>query len=277
MKNFIKRAINWIVFGVPQNTTIAKITTTQESKILSNKKVLITGGGRGLGYYIAEVCVKNGAEVMIVGRNEATLKEASQKLNCKYEVFDMNNINDIDTLIEKAYFRMNGLNVIINNAGVSYHEKGILDVTIDGFEEQFKTNLEAPYFMSKSFIKLVKEKDVKNPQILFITSERGLYCDIIPYGLTKCAINSLTEGLGRAYAGTDMRVNAIAPGVTASEMTKVNKDGNLYRESLSSKRVFVPEEVAEVALFLLSDCSSSISGHIIPCNKGNHLRCDWQL
>lgn len=76
------------------------------------------------------------------------------------------------------------------------------------------------------------------------------------------------------YVNANVRVNAIAPGVTASDMTGFDKQGNLFRQTSRGKRVFIPEEVAETAVFLLSMESNCITGEIIPCNQGNHLRCD---
>lgn len=277
MKNEIKRALKWLLYGVPNNNVKAVITVSQPSSRLVGKKILITGGGRGLGFSIAEKCVNEGAEVLIIGRNEETLKKASLKLNnCKYLAYDMTCTSGFKDLINKAVSMLGGLNCLVNNAGISLHEPTYRDVTEEGFDAQFNTNLKGPYFLTQAFFNYLEENKMDKANVLFITSERGLYCDMIPYGLTKVAINSLTQGLGRRYASTGIRVNAIAPGVTASDMVKVDKDGNLYRGVCASKRVFIPEEVAEVAAFLLSDNSGCISGEIVPCNKGNHLRCDWK-
>ena len=99
-----------------------------------------------------------------------------------------------------------------------------------------------------------------------------MYGDDIPYGLTKAAINSLTKGLSCKFAKKGIRVNAIAPGVTVSDMTGYADNNNLYRPSTIGGRVFLAEEVAEITVFILSDASKCISGEIIPCNQGNHLR-----
>ncbi|MBR5670042.1 SDR family oxidoreductase, partial [Candidatus Saccharibacteria bacterium] len=90
-------------------------------------------------------------------------------------------------------------------------------------------------------------------------------------GLTKRAINSLTEALSYKYYKNNIRINAIAPGVTATEMTNIDPKLDLFSDSISG-RFFVPEEVAEVALFLLSDNSKCISGQIIHTNGGNHIK-----
>ena len=95
--------------------------------------------------------------------------------------------------------------------------------------------------------------------------------------MTKAALNTLTRALSRRVYQSGIRVNAIAPGVTQSDMTKdyaVAADGNMTRPCASG-RIFLPEEVAEVVCFMLSDASKCISGEIIHCNAGNHLKTFW--
>lgn len=95
--------------------------------------------------------------------------------------------------------------------------------------------------------------------------------------MTKAAVNSMVKAFSRRVYQKGIRVNAIAPGVTLSDMTKEYaeaSDGNLYRDCASG-RIFKPEEVAEVASFLLSDASRCISGEIIHTNAGNHIKTFW--
>ena len=277
MLDFIKRFIYWIFRGVPTKKIYASVYQLNSNERLKGKKVLITGGGRGLGYYMAKKLISDGAEVVIVGRTEETLKKASKSLNdCPYIPFDIQNFENFDQLVIKADELIGGgLNCIINNAGISLHEQSFEEVTLNDFDSQFNTNIKAPYFLTQSFIKYASKHGVKGLNVLFITSERGLYCDVLPYGLTKASINSLTAGLARKYVLDGIRVNAIAPGVTASDMTRVDKDGDLYRERACGQRVLLPEEIAEVTSFVLSDESGCITGEVFPCTQGNHLRSDY--
>ena len=95
--------------------------------------------------------------------------------------------------------------------------------------------------------------------------------DIRPYGYTKAAINSMVQGLAYVLAKENIRVNAIAPGITATEMTGFSVEENLYCQSNMTDRVYLPEEIAETACFLLSDISGCISGQIITCNNGRSI------
>lgn len=112
--------------------------------------------------------------------------------------------------------------------------------------------------------------------MLFISSETGETVDIRPYGFTKAAINSMMQGLACLFVKDGIRVNAVAPGITASDMTGLKADGNLYLECNSINRVYLPEEVAETACFLLSDVSGCISGQVIVCNNGRTINPRWK-
>ena len=275
----IKRAGKNLLKGNPIISKInLEIVQKTPSEIFKNKKILITGGGRGLGFYIAQKCINEGAEVIITGRKEETLIKAVEKLgkNARYKVFDIENVEKIEEFYKDIMKEYGNIDCLINNAGISLHENEITNVTIEGFNAQINTNLRGAYFLAKEYIKDIEKNKDKYGNIIFISSERGAQCDQIPYGLTKVAINSLTEGLSRKYYSKGIRVNAVAPGVTASEMTGIDKDSNLYCEWNASKRFFIPEEVAEVVAFLISDYSKCISGEVIYTDAGNHLNPWWK-
>lgn len=270
----LERFLNYIIKGIPNKIIKVEVGQISSSHRLQGKNIIITGGGRGLGFSMAEKFVSEGANVLITGRNENTLKEAAAKLNgCYFTPFDVSDIAHIPQFMNQCIEKFGGrIDVLVNNAGISLHEKEIKNVTIDGYDQQFNTNLKAPYFLSQAFLNHCETSGNTNASILFITSERGLYCDDIPYGIIKAGINSLTQGLSCRYIKKGIRVNAIAPGVTVSDMTGYTTDSNLLRPTAIGERVFLAEEVAETATFLLSDASKCISGAIIPCNQGNHLR-----
>lgn len=242
------------------------------NEMFQNKVILITGGSDGLGLEMAKRFDASGANVVITGRNEEKLKKAVSILkNTSYFVNDIQNINSHDELINYILKKYNKINVLINNAGVSKHEKDFLTVTEENFDEQFNINLKGAYFLTQNIIKRLKKEEKESFNVIFISSERGSQCDYLPYGLTKIAINSLVEGLSCRFVREGIRVNAIAPGVTCSNLVKKDKTSNLATQQYISERYFVPEEVAEVALFLASDYAKCISGEIIHTNMGNHL------
>lgn len=276
IKELMKRGIKYIVKGVPIIKVNVNITQVQYGHILQGKNIIVTGGSRGLGFYIAKKYINEGAKVIITGTNETNLRNAKDKLgkNCDYIVLNQLDVEKFDSFFEECrkIFKSNNIDGIVCNAGISLHEGSIYNVTTDGFDNQFNINLKGHYFFAQSYLKYFDKFQLDNGNIIFISSERGLYADDIPYGLTKTAINSLTRGLGQRVLNRNIRVNAIAPGVTATEMTGINKTDNLYNKNVIGKRSFLPEEIAEIAMFLMSDASKSICSEIIACGQGNHLR-----
>ena len=271
MKQYFKRLFQFIIHGIPQKNIRVNVVKVAKGDILNKRNILITGGGSGIGLAIAKYCVEEGAKVFIIGRNEEKLRDAASNISgCKFLSFDLNKIDQIPELLTNAE-RILGHNIdsLVLNAGISLHEENIKYVSREGYEKQFTTNLESSYFLAKTFIENQKVNSKIN--LLFISSERGFQCDDVPYGLTKCAINSLTRGLSRRFYKEGVRVNAIAPGITTSNMTGINNEDNLALDRVASERVFLADEVAEVALFLLSDASMCISGEVIACDAGEYI------
>lgn len=271
MKQYFKRLFQFIIHGIPQKNIRVNVVKVAKGDILNKRNILITGGGSGIGLAIAKYCAEEGANVIIIGRNEEKLRDAASNISgCKFLSFDLNKIDQIPELLTNAE-RILGHNIdsLVLNAGISLHEENIKYVSREGYEKQFTTNLESSYFLAKTFIENQKVNSKIN--LLFISSEHGFQCDDVPYGLTKCAINSLTRGLSRRFYKEGVRVNAIAPGITTSNMTGINNEDNLALDRVASERVFLADEVAEVALFLLSDASMCISGEVIACDAGEYI------
>lgn len=237
---------------------------------LKDKRIIVTGGGRGLGLAMARKFINEGAQVLIAGRNEKTLKNSALELGCEWLVLDMQQFDSFDTFLKDAIRKLGEVNCLVNNAGISLHEPTFFDVTEESFEAQLKTNLEGPFFLAQAVAAYMKSNGIKG-NILFMSSETGDVADIRPYGLIKASINSLVRGLAHLFVKDGIRVNALAPGVTASDMTGLCADGNLSLSYNANGRMFLPEEVAECASFLLSDTSGCVTGQILTCNSGTTI------
>lgn len=275
ISSILKRALRYIIKGVPVVNVKAEISLSSPTEKLAGKKVIITGGGRGLGAAMAKKFVAEGTSVLITGRNEDTLKKTSEEIGCSYMVLDMMSPEKFDKFISDVESKLGGLDVLVNNAGVSLHENSFFDVVPDGFDTQIDTNFKGGYFLTQSFIKRMIELG-RAGNVLFISSETGETVDFRPYGFTKAAVNSMVQGLAHLYAKNNIRVNAIAPGVTASDMTGFKTDDNLYTDYNRIGRIYLPEEVAEVAAFLVSDISNCVSGQIIACNNAQSVNARWK-
>lgn len=274
-KDKLYRGIRYIISGVPIQYITAEVTYSAPNHLLANKRIVITGGGRGLGFAMAKKFISEGAIVLIAGRNEETLKRSADALMCKYLRLDVQNVSGFESFLEQAEEMLGGINCLVNNAGISLHELQFTDVTVESFDAQISTNLRGSFFMAQKFIQLL-QREKREGTILFMSSETSHTADIRPYGLTKAAINSLVKGLASMYASQGIRVNAVAPGITTSDMTGFRADGNLYLQGNATNRVYLPEEVAECACFLLSDVSGCVSGEILTCNNGKTINARWK-
>lgn len=274
-KQYIKRGLKYVLNGTPIQTITADISYLQPNGRLSGKKIIVTGGGKGLGAAMAAKFVSEGASVLISGRNEKILKEKAEQIGCQYLILDVQKTDSLDKFINDADRILGGVDSLVNNAGISLHEPTFFDVTPETFDAQIATNLRGGFFLTQSFTKLLLHEKRKG-NVLFVSSETGETVDTRPYGFTKAAINSMVQGLACLFVKDGIRVNAVAPGITASDMTGIKADGNLFLECNATNRVYLPEEVAETACFLLSDVSGCISGQVIVCNNGRTIAPRWK-
>ena len=275
IKGILKRSLRYIFRGVPVINLKAEISLTVPSEKLKGKNIIITGGGKGLGKSMAKKFVLEGANVLITGRDEEALAATSIEIGCLYSVLDLQSPESFDEFLHEAESKLGDLDILVNNAGISLHENHFFEVNPKGFDSQIATNFKGAYFLTQKFIKRLKEVKKKG-NVLFISSETGETADFRPYGFTKAAINSMVQGLAYLYSKEGIRVNAVSPGVTASEMTGYNADGNLCCDHNRIGRVYLPEEVAEVATFLISDISGCVSGQIITCNNAQTVNARWK-
>lgn len=276
IRNSLKQIISFAIHGMPKKTLVHISCLHPDSKLLG-KKIIITGGGRGLGFSMAKKFKAEGAEVLIAGRNENILRTCANTIDCKYLRLDVQDVGSFNDFIEQASDILGGVNCLVNNAGISLHEKSFLEVDPSQFDSQFDTNLKGAFFLTQSFINKCKESRIEGTKnIIFISSETSMTADERPYGLTKAAMNSLVQGLAYRFVNEGFRINAVAPGVTISDMIGVKTDGDITCSYNITGRYYLPEEVAEVASFLLSDISNCINGQIIVCNEGKTINARWK-
>lgn len=274
LKTKIRSTVSFLIHGETK-PTFARISYLQPNGQLVGKKIIITGGGRGLGFAMAKKFQSEGAEILIAGRNENTLKTSAEELGCKYLVLDVSHIESLTEFIREADGLLGGVNAIVNNAGISLHEKSFFDVTPETFDAQVATNLKGCFFLTQEFIKLIQSRKQEG-NVLCVSSETGDTMDFRPYGFTKAAVNSMVQGLAYLFRKEGIRINAIAPGITASDMTGISASGNLTAGDYATGRYYLPEEVAETACFLLSNASGCISGQIITCNNAQTINSRWK-
>lgn len=276
MGELLKRAIKFIIKGVPQVNIQNHIVQVNIDNVFAGKSIIVTGGSRGIGYSIAEKLLSGGAEIVITGRNADSLKKAASTLGekCHYIVSDSGDVRSCLELFEKCakLFSNGSVDGLVNNAGISLHEGNFRDVSIEGFEKQFNINLKGPYFLIQSAIKYFESNSISG-NIVVITSERGVFSDDLPYGLSKSAISSYVGGVAKRTAIEGIRINAVAPGLTGTDLIESQeyKSGNSFAMSQAGGRILAVEEIGEVTSFLMSDSSKCINGQVLVCNCGNSI------
>ncbi len=190
---------------------------------------------------------------------------------CQSIEFDVTQYSNYGMLFDRAE-KIFGKRItcFVSNAGV-YIDKEPLEVMEEDFDKTIAVNLKASVLLVQEYTKYCIKNNIKGT-IVVTSSNRGLFGDVIPYGISKYALNNYVMGLGKELIKYGMRINAVAPGMTASEINDINATDNLYRSYVRGERVLRPEEIAEVICFLLSDNSKCINGAIIPCDEGDALR-----
>lgn len=255
-----------------------KIAQINHGEILKNKNILITGGSSGIGLSIAKKCLNEGANVIITGRNEDKLKNTLidlNNLNLKYIVWDISNIQEIDEKIKKAKSMFNEeIDILVNNAGI-LDTTNFLEVTEKTWDSVYATNSKGLYFITQSICNSwIKKKNNNLKKIINISSQGGFVGATYPYRMTKWDIAGLTQGLGFKLAPMGIIVNGIAPGIIATSMQDnyLKQKENVYCSHNPLGRFALPEEIGELALFLMSDACNFIVGQTIVCDGGFSIK-----
>ena len=246
--------------------------------ILRGKRIIITGGGTGIGFSIAQKCLKEGAAVVITGRNVNKLNEAKDSLKnglLKTLVWDVCNISEIKEHIEEAEKLLGGeIDILVNNAGV-LADKQFPNVSENDWDKVYTTNSKGLFFITQFLCdKWMNRTDLSLKKVLNISSQGGFIGATYPYRMTKWDVVGLTQGLGLRLAPHGIIVNGIAPGVIATNMQPrcQEQKENIFYEHNPIQRFAMPEEIAELAVFLLSDAANFIVGQTVICDGGYSLK-----
>lgn len=237
--------------------------------MLKNKTAVVTGGTRGIGFSIAERYLENGANVVIAGSRQESVEKALAKLE-KYEKHVMGiwpNLCDPDE-VAKAFAsvkeRFGSLDILANNAGIS-SRTSLYDYTLEEFSKILDLNLKAVFVCTQAAARIMKEQG--GGVIINTSSMVGEYgqpsgCG---YPATKFAVNGLTKSLARELAKDQIRVNAVAPGVTRTDMVAALPKEMVERISstIPLGRMGEPTDIANAYLYLASDLASYVTGMVL--------------
>ncbi len=247
---------------------------------LTGKVALVTGGSRGIGRAIALTFADAGADVVISSRKQPDLDKVAEEIRARgrqaWAIAAHNREpDDLRKLVAAVKEQAGRVDILVNNAATNPVMAPIVDIEERTYDTIINTNLKGYFLLSQMVARMMIEQGGGN--IINISSVGGLSPDkgLAVYCISKAGINMLTKALALELGEHNIRVNAIAPGVVKTYMSKALWSNESLMQSESEhtplKRIAEPEEVARLALHLVSDASCYITGQIIVMDGGGSL------
>lgn len=239
--------------------------------LLQGKKAIVTGGTRGIGYAVVETFLRNGASVALFGSRQETVDKALAKLkeeNPDWDVIgmapDLTDYAAVENAFAEVAKQFGRVDILVNNAGISAREP-LYNYDPEAFKKIMDLNVTAVFNGCRAVAPLMKAQG--GGAIVNTSSMVSLYGQPsgVGYPTSKFAVNGLTRSLARELGRDNIRVNAVAPGVTRTDMVANLPEDMVKRvcAPIPLGRMGEPQEVANAFLFLASDLASYITGEIL--------------
>lgn len=243
------------------------------SQQLQNKTIFLTGAARGIGASCAQVFVEQGARVCLVDRDEAALFALAERLNQKGQVaipkvLDITHKADVEAAVQQMAAQWGQIDVLVNNAGIT-RDALTAKMTEDDWDAVINVNLKGPLICTQAVFPYMKEK--QRGVILNAASVSALgNVGQANYAASKSGLIAMTKTWALEFARYQIRVNAIAPGFTDTEMMRTIPQDVLDKivAKVPLRRLAQPEEMAKAYAFLASDDASFITGQVLYVDGG---------
>ena len=241
-------------------------------KAFENKVVLITGGGTGIGKAAAVAFLAEGAKVVIAGRRQSVLEATTKELGASahFVVGDVSKSGEPKAIVDEAIAKCGQLDVLVNNAG-AFSMGPLMETSDEEIERIYRTNVFATLALSREALPhLIKTKG----SIINISStvSSGVMAGSSVYASSKAAVDHITRTLAAEYGPNGVRVNAVAPGLTATDMsTGARSDEQMLAMMVGQTpmgRVGEPPEVAKAVLLLAGHEAGWITGQVVQASGG---------
>jgi NAD(P)-dependent dehydrogenase (short-subunit alcohol dehydrogenase family) len=242
-----------------------------------NRVAIVTGGGSGIGLAIAQKFVESNMTTIIVGRDTCKLDKAKEQLGklCIPLQGDLNDLKAIPDLVEQVTNDYGHINVLVNNAGINM-KKDFTEVTDEEFQKIILTNLTAVFALSREVAKNMMHNG--GGSIINISSMASQYGipKVIAYTASKSAIEGMTRAMAVELSPKGIRVNCIAPGFIATDMSAKALNNDPERKNKVISRTPMgelgrPSDIGDSAVFLASDAAKYITGVVLPVDGGNSI------
>ncbi len=242
---------------------------------LKNKVAIITGAAQGIGEATARRFVAEGAYVILVDRQEEQLKNLVSQLNdfASYYVLDITNRDALSTFVKDVADKHKRIDILVNNAGIT-KDSLTIKMTDEAWSDVINVNLKAPFMLVQEIFPMMKEQN--NGVILNASSVSSLgNIGQANYAASKAGIIAMTKTWALEFARYNVRVNAVAPGFTATPMvnTVPEKVKDALIDKIPLKRFAEPEEIAAAYCYLASDDAKYVTGQVLFVDGG--LTCGF--
>ena len=240
---------------------------------LNKKKALIIGASRGIGEAVATAYAREGADVVLVGRNVEALKIVKEKVlrfggKAYCLEWDIREVSRADEVMKTSSELLGGLDIVVNNAGVIEREQ-FLSVREEAWDTVMDINVKGVYFSCQAVANYFIKNGVKG-KIINMASETGFQPSAMPYGISKWAVVGFSMGMAKHLFRHGVILSSIAPGPIATDMM-CWKEGSSKNFPNCFGTMGSPEEVADLAVFLASDKNQRIIGRPVFVSGG----LDW--
>lgn len=246
------------------------------NNLLEGRRVLVTGGARGLGYAFAQAIAQAGARVVIADVLAGRVQQAACELNergldVSGVTLDLASPDSIDACMERTVKRLGGLDGLVNNASITNSGgKSCEQLDIETWDQVMQVNVRGTWLMTRAALPALRESG--RGAVINLASDTPLWGapNLLAYVASKGAVIAMTRSLARELGNANITVNAIAPGLVLVEATAYVPEARhrLYTEQRAIQRPQLPDDVSGAVLFALSDLSRFITGQTLPVNGG---------
>ena len=250
---------------------------------LKGKVALVTGGGRGIGKFIATGLAEAGADLILTSRKMKNLEDTARELETNYKIralaiaCDMSKEDTIEAMLAEAQKKFGHIDILVNNAGATWGAP-TLEFPLEKWDQLFNVNVRGVWIITQKVARIMKNQGGGNIiNISSVMAFRGSTEKVhpaVPYNSTKAAINLLTMNLAVKLAPYKIRVNAIAPGFFLTDMMayiakpEFKKEYEGLLDSLPMRRIGEMDDIKGVAVFLASAASAYMTGHVLVADGG---------
>ena len=241
-----------------------------------DKVALITGASRGIGQAVAIGLAQAGADVVIASRKLPDLEKVAEEIKktgrkCLPVAAHVGKMEEISNLMKKVLEEFGKIDILVNNAATNPTMASAMDVDERAWDSIMNLNLKGLFFLSQAVAKVMKEKG--GGKIINVSSIGGITPDLLPvYCISKAAVIMATKVMAQQWAPYNIRVNAIAPGLTKTRFSEALwKNPDILKMAMSRTplaRPADPEEMVGAIIYLVSDASSYVTGQVIAIDGG---------